>query len=123
MVKGVVRPNNPQTTSGKSLKGGIDQEGTISAGGYGEDCINSWRGGNPNPRFGNFGNGFKRGNDDTEDNTEHKEFDLRTKLRKEQKFGRMGATGHSKEPHSFNCSKDEHFQASCPNPPYCYNCM
>jgi hypothetical protein len=34
MVKGVVRPNNPQTTSGKSLKGGIDQEGTISAGGF-----------------------------------------------------------------------------------------
>jgi hypothetical protein len=33
--------------------------------GYGEDCNNSGGGGNPNPRFRNFGSGFKRGDDDS----------------------------------------------------------
>jgi hypothetical protein len=49
---------------------------------------------------------------------EIRDFDLRSKLRRDQDFPR-GSGGPN---HCFNYSQDGHYQASCPNPPFCYSC-
>jgi hypothetical protein len=77
------------------------------------------RGGPPNPRFANQGDGYKRGYDDIEGVLNQREVDLRSKLRRDQEFRKGGGSGPS---HYFNCNRDDHFRASCPNPPFCYNC-
>jgi hypothetical protein len=76
-----------------------------------------------NSRLGNIRSGYKRGQDDRDGTIEQKEFDLRSKLRKEQATRRMGGggSGTNKESRYFNCSRDGHFQASCTNPQFSYN--
>jgi hypothetical protein len=68
------------------------------------------RGGPPNPRFGNQGNGYKRGHDDRKD---QREMDPRAKVGRDQDFGRGGGGGQS---HCFNCNRDGYFPTSCPSP-------
>jgi hypothetical protein len=75
----------------------------------GENFTNPGTGGNSNPRFG-----YKREADEREEQNEQKEVDLRAKLRRDHGQGRMGSRGHC-----FNYNKDGHFQASCPNSPFC----
>jgi hypothetical protein len=75
----------------------------------------TWGGGGyPNPKFGSAGGGYKRGPDEREGHGDQRDANLRTKLRKDTEARRMGAGGAS---HCFNCNRDGHFQASCPNPP------
>jgi hypothetical protein len=61
------------------------------------------RGGPTNPRYGTQGGGYKRGQDERED---QREMDPRAKICRDQEFGRGGGGGPS---HCFNCNRDGHF--------------
>jgi hypothetical protein len=85
-----------------------------------EGYTNSGRGANPNPRYGNVGGGSRGGlKREKPMVTKERERHFKSKMRREQDYGRMGVGGPT---HCFNCNRDGHFQASYTNPPFCYNC-